>query len=120
VLVDGPTAREVAAEIVAMPGIQGRIEIRPTPAGTKTIPETVEAVATILGAVGGVAGLVDTLLQIRLRRAEKNATNEKDPQRADGNRVIVYVDQRALPLEQADRASLTELLEDAPPLDSDS
>lgn len=103
--IDGPDADGVAGTLIE----SGRWEAgtAPVPPGErdKDFGASLAVIATVIGAVGGIVSIVDTLLTWRDRGKSTPA-----------NTIVLYVGDRSLPLTGSSRQELVELLETDPEL----
>lgn len=104
ILIDGIGAVELAEDLVGSAGITGHVEALPRGVGDKDLV-ALTAVATIIGAVGGVTTIVDTVLRWRDRLAKSHDTLP---------RIIIVVGEQRRTLGSLRRDELADLLEADP------
>jgi hypothetical protein len=108
VLIDGTDAQEVAEQLVNAEGLHGSAKPAERGERDKDWPTTIQWTVEIIKAVGGIAGIVDSVLRWRDRIRERPTPPQQ---------VLLYVGDYGRPLNGLTRDELTDLLRSDPTLD---
>ncbi|MBV9142206.1 MAG: hypothetical protein JO115_15050 [Pseudonocardiales bacterium] len=108
ILIEGTDAKEVAEELVRAEGLHGSAKLAERGERDKDWPTTIQWIVEITQAVGGTAGIVDSVLRWRDRIRERPTPPQQ---------VLLYVGDYGRSLNGLTRGEVTDLLRSDPTLD---